>query len=239
MSRQFSWEWSQLQGIHQLVLKKNRKELDFKFFDSRDVSGSSMGQDRAEWAQWINNKVMTVLSRTRGGQRRQEEVQQCAHEVFVRTNRGVDDEVQPKSWLILAGHADPAIGLYRTDAPTTSHLAVLIATVVAVSYGWTGFFLFDVQTAFLGGLAMERGVGHTCTARRVCPGIGEHPPVQPLGFLQILKGAYGLTEAPRPVVTSRHEGSLQDIGGEELMMAKAAFVFLGCGTIGRFSQLSC
>ena len=74
---------------------------------------------------------------------------------FVRTRRGVDDEPQPKSRLILAGHADAAIGLYRTDAPTTSHLAVLISTVVAVSHGWTGF-CFDVQTAFLSGLAMER-----------------------------------------------------------------------------------
>ena len=52
------------------------------------------------------------------------------------------------------GHADPAIGLDRTDVPSTLHLAVLIATAVAVSNGWTGFF-FDVQTAFVSGLAIS------------------------------------------------------------------------------------
>ena len=142
---------------------------------------------------------------------------------FVRTKRGIDDELQPKSWLILAGHADLAIGLYRTDPPTTSHLSVLIATVVAGSYGWTGFFLFDVQTAFLSGLAMEREL-YTCTSRGPAGDWRRSTRQTSAEFLQILKGAHGLTEAPR-LLHLKAPGSLQDIGGEELMMAKATFVF--------------
>ena len=32
----------------------------------------------------------------------------------------------------MAGHTDPSIGLYRTDAPTTSHLAVLLTAVTTI-----------------------------------------------------------------------------------------------------------
>ena len=67
---------------------------------------------------------------------------------YVRTNRGEGGALVAKSRLTLAGHTDPAIGLYRTDAPTTSHLAVLNTAVIAVSMDWSGY-IFDVVTAFL------------------------------------------------------------------------------------------
>ena len=56
---------------------------------------------------------------------------------YVRTNRGEGGTLVAKSRLTLAGHTDPAIGLYRKDAPTTFHFAVLITAVIAVSMGWS------------------------------------------------------------------------------------------------------
>ena len=162
-------EWSQPQDVHQLITAG----LSRKCFDPRERRQFNES-DLAEWAQWIKNKVMTILPKhDEAGVDKKKIISVPMR--FVRTNRGVDDELQPKSRLILAGHADLAISLYRNDAPTTSHLAVLIATVLAVSYGWTGFF-FDVRGAFLSGLGMERECCTHVHLERVCLGSANiHP----------------------------------------------------------------
>ena len=75
---------------------------------------------------------------------------------YVRTNRGKNNEMlAAKSRIVLSGHWDPQLGLYRTDAPTTSGLAVCVAASIAVSMGWTGE-LFAVATAFLTGKKLDR-----------------------------------------------------------------------------------
>ncbi len=67
----------------------------------------------------------------------------------VRTNRSkVVGELIAKSRITLPGHPDPGLGEYRTDAPTTTPLAVYLMFVIAVSVGWT-VRLFHVATAFL------------------------------------------------------------------------------------------
>ena len=75
---------------------------------------------------------------------------------YVRTNRGKNNEMlAAKSRIVLPGHRRPRLGLYRTDASTTSGLAVYVAASIAVSMGWAGE-LFDVATAFLTGKKLDR-----------------------------------------------------------------------------------
>ena len=50
------------------------------------------------------------------------------------------------------------------------------------------------------------------------------PSIQPLRLLKLLKGAYGLTEAPR-LWYLRARQMLTDVGSVELGRAKATFVF--------------
>ena len=95
-----------------------------------------------------------------------------------------------KSRLTLAGHTDPAIGLYRTDAPTTSHLAVLITAVTAVSMDSSGY-IFDVVPAFLTGERLQREL-YTRAPKKGLAAVGPCPSVRPLGIRKIVKGAYGL-----------------------------------------------
>ena len=47
-------------GVYALVLKKTAKELDPRFFDPLERKKSNES-DVAEWAQWIRNKVTTVV----------------------------------------------------------------------------------------------------------------------------------------------------------------------------------
>ena len=61
--------------------------------------------------------------------------------LFVRTNLATpedEEELLAKSRLILPGHLGPALGTYRTDAPTVHGVAILIVANVAASKGWRG-----------------------------------------------------------------------------------------------------
>ncbi len=74
---------------------------------------------------------------------------------------------------MIPSHLNPKIGNYRTDAPAKSWLVVLAMVTVALSTGVAGF-AFDVTAAFLSGI-----------------------PIKPERLCRTLKGALGLTEAPR------------------------------------------
>ena len=139
---------------------------------------------------------------------------------YVRTTRGSSaEELVYKSRLIIPGHRDPQLGLYRTDAPTTSGLAVLTCAAIAASLEWPGE-VFDVHTAFLSGKPIDREV----YVRAPKEGLGgnETDKVRPYALLRLLKGAYGLTEAPRLWYLRARE-LLHDIGFEEIKCARAVF----------------
>ena len=67
--------------------------------------------------------------------------------------------------------------------------------MIAVSMDWSGS-IFDVVTAFLTGESLKREL-YTRAPREGLPAVDSSPAVRPFGLLKILKGAYGLTEAPR------------------------------------------
>ena len=75
---------------------------------------------------------------------------------YVRTSRAKADEMRASmSRFVLPGHRDPQLGLYRTDAPTTSGLAIYVMAVIVAARGWLAES-FDVTTAFLTDLSFDR-----------------------------------------------------------------------------------
>ena len=196
--RQVYYEWSRPWMIYELVMKKSAKELDPRHFDPLGRRQFDIS-DQADWAQWVKNQVTAFVPPHM-------EKRMDANNIisvpmrYVRTNRGEGGALVAKSRLTLAGHTDPAIGLYRTDAPTTSHLAVLITAVIAVSMDWSGY-IFDVVTAFLTGEKLQREL-YTRAPKEGLPAVGSCPSVKPFGLLGFLKGAYGLAEAPRLTAAS-------------------------------------
>ena len=112
-------------------------------------------------------------------------------------NRGKTDDIEAKSRLVIPGHLDPQIGLFRTDAPTTSPLAVMVCATIAIRLDCS-FEVFDIMTAFLSGMRMDRELYVRAPKEGLPspPGSG-WPDVRPYALLRLLKGAYGLTEAPR------------------------------------------
>ena len=132
------------------------KELDRKVFDQKEKQVFDEA-DAAEWNPWLASGAVAIVP--------ENEENKIARELiftapmrFVRTNKSKQpEELIAKSQLIIPGHMDPQLGLYRTDAPTTSGLAVMVVASLAAGRGWCLRF-FDVSTAFLSGKEIGRTV---------------------------------------------------------------------------------
>lgn len=176
-----------------LKLKQSGKELDPKAFDNAEWEKFKESDSR-EWEQWVDNGVMRRIPR-------EQEHQIPRYKIFrsplrmVRTNRsgGVMQPLIAKSRLVVPGHLDPGLGLFRTDAPTTSQVATRLAKATAAARGWDAWS-FDVTTAFLSGDNTDREI-YVRAPGEGLPGVRGQTPVAPGELLQILKSAYGLTEA--------------------------------------------
>ncbi len=89
----------------------------------------------AEWKQWLANSSVAVVPQD-------QEVSTPKDKIFsvpmryIRTNKLKEaGNLQAKSRLIIPGHQDPQLGLYRTDAPITSGSAVMAVAAIAASKG--------------------------------------------------------------------------------------------------------
>ena len=100
---------------------------------------------------------------------------------YVRADKSnVPTTFEPKSRLVLPGHRDPQLGLYRTDAPTTTGLAVLMTACIAVSMDWIGM-AFDVTAAPLSGKKLDREV-YVRAPKEGIPALGTLQQIVPTAF---------------------------------------------------------
>ena len=182
--------------IYALVNKKSAKELDERYFNPRERKAFNEA-DLEEWRQWIRKEAIETvpLSWEEASKIPKDQIISAPMR-HVRTNKGMDDyDLIAKSRMIVPGHLDPQIGLHRTDAPTTTCLAVFIISILAVSFGWWGE-IFDVNGAFLSGKPMEREC-YVRAPKDGLPAVDGHARIKPYSLLRRLKAAYGLQEAPR------------------------------------------
>jgi len=206
--------------VYLLKMKKGMKELDPKLFNHKERAAFD-ASDHDEWKQWLLNKTASVVPEKDEPHVPKDKIISAPMR-YVRTNRSKILEIlAAKSRLILLGHLDPQIGLYRTDAPTTSALAVYVAAAIAMAYGWIGE-VFDVMTAFLTGKELTREV-YARAPREGLPATKGQPRVKPYALLRIWKGAYGLTDAPRQWYLQARE-IMGIIGFIELKCARAVFI---------------
>ncbi len=114
----------------------------------------------------------------------------------VRTNQDKTAEsLEAKSRVTIRGDLDPQLGSFRTDSPMVSWMAVVLVVVIGLSKDME-CEIFDVAAAFLSGVALDREIFCRAPADGL-PAAGGWPRIDPYRLLRILKGAFGLTEAPR------------------------------------------
>ena len=204
-----------------LKLKQSGKELDPRVF-SPEEKEKFIQADAREWEQWVDNGVVRRVPK-------EEEHRIPRHKVFksplrmVRVNRtgGTLLPLVAKSRLVVPGHLDPGLGMFRTDAPTTSLTATRLVKAVGAGRGWHAWS-FDVTTAFLSGDHTEREIFVKAPPEGL-PSVRNQPPVRSLELLQILKSAYGLTEAPR-LWYLKASRTLEQTPLREMKAARATFV---------------
>ena len=211
------------QLVYQLTLKQNAKELDPTKFDQVEAKAFDAA-DAAEWRQWIMNETVELVPEEMENSIPKQKIIATPMRM-VRVNRGSPDKLEAKSRLVIPGHRDPEIGLFRTDSPTTSTLAVRVAAVISVAMDWN-FEVFDVMTAFLSGKELDREL-YVRAPKEGLPSPEDTgwPSIHPYKLLRLLKGAYGLTEAPRLWYLRARQILVETIGFEELRCARAVFTF--------------
>ena len=208
--------WKQ---VYTLQLKAGAKELDPKFFNAFEKAEFNKS-DAEEWSQWIKNKVVRPLTVIEERQVPKDKIFSSPLR-FVRTNKGEKAKaLKAKSRLVVPGHKDPDLGEFRTDSPTTSTLAVQVAATIAASKDWEGE-TFDVSTAFLSGKETDRNV-YIRAPKDGLPSVEGQKGIKPLAVLELLKGAYGLAEAPRLWYLRARE-LLDKCGFKELRICRSVF----------------
>jgi len=132
--------------IFLLRMKASGKELDPKYFDQKECD-AFQESDRAEWSSWLKNEVVKRVPDHEIGKIDKRKVFKIPLR-WVRTNKSKEAEAASqllaKSRLVIPGHADPGLGEYRTDAPTTNPVAVRLLKTLAVTRSW-GVKVFDVR----------------------------------------------------------------------------------------------
>ena len=174
-----------------LKLKQTGKELDPKWFSAEEAAAFKES-DRKEWQQWQDNQVVRRVSA-------QEERTIPKHQILraplrmVRTNRAASKTLPLVAKSRLVGSRPSRSWPRRISHRCADDLDGRKG--IAKARGWI-LWSFDVTTAFLSGEATDR----TIYVRAPPEGL---PSTKQLGeisggeLFQVLKSAYGLTEAPR------------------------------------------
>ena len=203
-----------------LRLKASGKELDPKWFNEEEAK-KFQESDVKEWEAWIKNGVIERLTPEQAAKVPKDAVFKIPLRM-VRVNKSKEDDVlQPKSRLVVPGHMDPGLGLFRTDSPTAPPVAIRMMKSLMVTLAWSGY-TFDVSTAFLSGKNTDRLVFARAPPEGL-PGTDSSAPVKPYELMRIVKSAYGLAEAPR-LWYLRAVEILQLVGMVELPFCRSVFI---------------
>ena len=205
------------------TFKKNQKkgrELDPRYFDAKEKTAFD-ASDAKEWKSFIDTGAVRIIPPSVAKTIPSDRIFKRAAR-YVRTNKDkTGDTLQAKSRIVVPGDVDPdgetpvEEGGFRTDAPTCPQIGLHLLFSYAVRRKWR-LKTFDVSTAFLSGKHHNREI----YMRPPPEGL---PGVPPGSLLQIVKGAYGLREAPRLWYLKARE-VIRQAGWEELRTARACFV---------------
>lgn len=203
-----------------LKMKSSGKELDPKYFDEAEAAEFGKS-DASEWQSWVDNEVLERLTPKEASQVPKGMIFKAPLRM-VRTNKAKsNDPLKAKSRLVIPGHLDPELGGYRTDSPTTSPIAVRLAKSMCITKGWSAY-VFDVSTAFLSGQKTQRTVFVKAPLEGL-PAVNGMEKIKPHELLRVVKGAYGLAEAPR-LWYLRAVELLEKAGMQELAFARSTFI---------------
>ena len=199
--------------------QRKGKELDPHWFDDAEKRAFAES-DAKEWKSFLESGAAQIVQPNEAFGVPKDRIFMIPAR-FVRTNKNKEGSLSAKSRLVLPGHRDPDGGKpieeggFRTDAPTAPQIGLHLLFSRAVRSKWA-LRTFDVKTAFLSGEHTDREL-YFKPPKEGLPGV-------PAGCLiRVVKGIYGLKEAPRLWYLKAKE-TLIACGWEELSIAKAVFV---------------
>ena len=201
-------------------MQRKGKELDPKFFNDQERMTFN-ASDAKEWQSFLDTGAVVVIPPNDASRIPQSRIFGRPMR-YVRTNKNKEDEgtLEAKSRIVTPGDVDPdgdipvEEGGFRTDAPTCPQVAFhMLCSQAVLKRRRLG--VFDCKTAFLTGKTHDRDI-YCRPPKEGLPG------VLPGSLLKLVKGAYGLREAPRLWYLKARE-ILQEAGFEEMQTGRACF----------------
>ena len=202
-------------------LQRKGKELDPRYFNEHEKAAFA-ASDAKEWQSFIDTGAVKIIYPEQARNIPQSRIFARAMR-YVRTNKNKQEDgpLEAKSRIVTPGDVDPdgdipvEDGGFRTDAPTCPQVAFhLLCSQAVLKKRRLG--TFDCKTAFLTGKEHDREI-YCRPPKEGLKGVPEG------SLLQLVKGAYGLREAPRLWYLKARE-VLIEAGFEEMQTAKACFV---------------
>ena len=209
-------------------MQRKGRELDARYFDEQERKAFSQS-DAKEWQSFLDTGAVVVIPPAEAKSVPAERIFSRPMR-FVRTNKNKEETgpLEPKSRIVTPGDVDPdgdipvEDGGFRTDAPTCPQVAFHLLCSMAVRKKLR-LGTFDCKTAFLTGKEHDRDI-YCRPPKEGLPG------VEPGSLLKLVKGAYGLREAPRLWYLRARE-VLLEAGFEEMQTAKACFILRNHGML--------
>ena len=200
-------------------IQRKGRELDPKFFNQQERALFN-ASDAKEWQSFLDTGAVVIIP--------PKEAAKVPHRRifnrpmrYVRTNKNkTEEDLLAKSRIVTPGDVDPdgdipvEDGGFRTDAPTCPQIGFhLLCSQAVLKKRRLG--TFDCKTAFLTGKEQNREI-YCRPPKEGLPG------VPPGSLLKLVKGTYGLREAPRLWYLRARE-VLLEAGFEEMQTARACF----------------
>ena len=200
-------------------LQRKGRELDPKFFNQQERALFN-ASDAKEWQSFLDTGAVVVIP--------PKEATKIPHSRifnrpvrYVRTNKNkIEEDLVAKSRIVTPGDVDPdgdvpvEDGGFRTDGPTCPQIGFhLLCSQAVLKKRRLG--TFDCKTAFLTGKEHDREI-YCRPPKEGLPG------VPPGSLLKLVKGTYGLREAPRLCYLRARE-VLLEAGFEEMQTGRACF----------------
>ena len=187
-------QWRSEENPHEMAFlasaaKRQRCEVKLKDLSPEDLQKFNRAK-QGEINNWLSTQTVKRVFRN---QIPEDQILRCRWLLTwkpVEQPQPGDDHHKAKARLIVLGYLDPQLESIPRDSPTMSKISRMLVLQLISSEGWD-LMSFDVKAAFLQGTQSDRVLG-----LEPVPELSRAMKLKPNEICQLVKGAYGLVDAP-------------------------------------------
>ena len=187
-------QWKNESNPHEMAFlataaKRQRSEIKIKDLTADELQKFNRAK-QGEINNWLSTQTVKRVFRN---QIPEDQILRCRWLLTwkpVENPQPGDEHQKAKARLIVLGYLDPQLDNIPRDSPTMSKISRMLVLQLISSENWD-LMSFDVKAAFLQGTQSDRVLG-----LEPVPELAQAMKLKPQEICQLVKGAYGLVDAP-------------------------------------------